>query len=468
VDGLVRITTAYPDALPVFRYADSEALRKRLLLEFSSRAHPKNDAVLARLLGERRELARLAGHADYATLDLANRMVREPADVRRFMDEVAAVARPVAAKDAARMLERLRKDDPEVESLGAWSTSYASRLIRKEEYDVDPAVVRRYFGFDEVRDGLLDLTKDLFGVEIRPWTTTAWSPEVRAYEMVEGGEVIGRFFLDMHPREGKFSHAMMTPLRIGIRGRQVPVAVLVTNFPTGLMEHGDVVTFLHEFGHLLHWLFAGQREWAAQNPVELENDALEAPSQLLEEWVWDYDTLRRFARDAEGEPIPAELVRKMNAARRFAEAFSVTQQLGYSAVSLDFYSAGMARRDLTGDFARSFDRYSIVPAPEGSHRQASFGHLASYAAGYYTYMWSKALAVDLLSRFRQAGLRDTATARRYRETMLAPGGSESMNSLARNFLGRDWSVDAFRAELATGGARLEPDQGSVEPATGTH
>jgi thimet oligopeptidase len=238
------------------------------------------------------------------------------------------------------------------------------------------------------------------------------------------------------------------------------VAVLVTNFPTGFMEHGDVVTFLHEFGHLLHWLFAGQREWAAQNPLELENDALEAPSQLLEEWVWDEETLRRFARDTAGEPIPAELVRKMNAARRFAEAFSVTQQLGYSAVSLDFHSVDMSGRDLTAAYAASFDRYSIVPAPEGSHSQASFSHLADYAAGYYTYTWSKALAVDLLSRFRQAGLRDVATARRYREMVLAPGGSDSMNVLARNFLGRDWSVDAFRAELAAGGARAESVQRS--------
>jgi thimet oligopeptidase len=150
----------------------------------------------------------------------------------------------------------------------------------------------------------------------------------------------------------------------------------------------------------------------------------------------------------------------MNAARRFAEAFLVTRDLGYSAVSLDFYAGDMYRRDLTEAFAASYDRYSLVPTPEGTHRQASFGHLADYAAAYYTYTWSKALAVDLLGRFRQAGLRDTAAARRYREFVLAPGGSESMNVLARNFLGRDWSVDAFRAELERGIDGAASDRGS--------
>src|SRR3546814_12359460 len=139
--------------------------------------------------------------------------------------------------------------------------------------------------------------------------------------MVRNGAVIGRFYFDMHPREGKYTHAAMAPLRIGIKGRELPVAVLMTNFPKGLMEHGDVVTFLHEFGHLMHWIFAGQQGYAAQNPMELEHDVIEAPSQLLEEWVWDYATLKRFATNAAGEPIHAALVEKLNGIWRFAEPF---------------------------------------------------------------------------------------------------------------------------------------------------
>ena len=426
------------------------ALRKRLRTDFENRAYPANDAVLARLLAQRAELATLLGYKTYADYDLDNRMAKSPARAQAFLDEIAAAARPAATADAARMLARLQKDDPAVDKLGAWSTSYASALIRKEDYAIDPQVIRQYLRYDKVEAGILALVQDLFQVEIRPWQTPVWHADVRAFEMLERGQVIGRFYLDMHPREGKFTHAQMSPVRVGIEGRVVPVAVLETNFPTGLMEHSDVVVFLHEFGHLIHWLFAGHRPYATQNFSEIENDVIEAPSQLLEEWVWDYATLKTFATNDAGEAIPEELVRKMNAGRRFGEAFGVMSQLGYSAASLDYYSSDMRGKDLTRAFDTSFNRYALAPEPEGVHVQDSFGHLGGYGAAYYTYQWSKALASDLLSPFRAAGLRDRATARRYRDQILAPGGSESMNTLAKNFLGRDWSVDAYRRELEQG------------------
>jgi thimet oligopeptidase len=197
-------------------------------------------------------------------------------------------------------------------------------------------------------------------------------------------------------------------------------------------------------------MFSGQVKYAAQNFGEIENDVIEAPSQLLEEWVWDYDTLKQFATNEKGEPIPADLVRKMNAGRRFGEAMGTMSQLGYSAASLDYYGKDIGAQDLTAAYERAYGRYALSKNPEGGHPQASFGHLSGYGASYYTYTWSKALASDLLSRFREAGLRDAATARKYRELVLAPGGSASMNVLARNFLGRDWSADAYRKELERG------------------
>jgi thimet oligopeptidase len=449
-DGQVHLTMAYPDVFPVFRYARSADLRKRLRASFESRAYPANDAVLGKLLAQRAELATLLGYKDYAAYDLANRMAKSPARVQAFLDDIAAAARPTATADAARMLARLRKDDPSVSTLGAWSTSYAAALIRKEDYAVDPQVIRQYLRYDKVETGILGLIQDLFQVEIRPWQTPVWHPDVKTLEMVERGQVIGRFYLDMHPRDGKFTHAQMSPVRIGIQGRVVPVAILECNFPNGLMEHSDVVVFLHEFGHLIHWLFAGQRSFAIQNFSEIENDVIEAPSQLLEEWVWDYATLKGFATNEAGEAIPAQLVERMNAGRRFAEAFGVMSQLGLSAVALDYYSTDMRGKDLTRAYDAAYNRYALAPEPEGAHAQASFGHLGGYGAAYYTYQWSKALASDLLGQFRTAGLHDQATARRYREQILAPGGSESMNTLARNFLGRDWSVEAYRRELELG------------------
>ena len=213
------------------------------------------------------------------------------------------------------------------------------------------------------------------------------------------------------------------------------------------MEHSQVRNFLHEFGHVLHFIFAGRVEWAAQNTYEIENDVLETPSQLLEEWAYDYDTLRLFATNDEGVPIPRDLVAKMNASRRFGEAFSTINQLGYAAGALALYLDDMSNADLTNAFVSVHQRYAIAALPEGVHPQASFTHLSGYGPSYYTYQWSKALAVDLLSEFREAGLSDVRTARRYRRTILAPGGSDSMNVLARRFLGRDWSVRAYRDEL---------------------
>lgn len=450
-DGLVRIGMAYPDAWPIMTYADSADLRKRVTLAFKNRAYPANDPVLRQLIDDRARFAALVGYPSYAAYDSGNRMAGTPERVKSFLDDIDRIVRPIGEADAARMLARLRKDDPALDALNSWSTSYASRLIRKEDYEVDPEQVRQYFAFDKVQAGMLDLARNLFGVEIRPWATPVWAPDVSAFEMVRNGAVIGRFYFDMHPREGKYTHAAMAPLRIGIKGRELPVAVLMTNFPKGLMEHNDVVTFLHEFGHLVHWIFAGQQSYAAQNPMELENDVIEAPSQLLEEWVWDYDTLKRFATNAAGEPIPAALVEKMNRARRFGEAFATMTQLAYANASLAYYSGVPEGRDLTQVYDAAYRRYAAVPDPEGTHAYAAFGHLGGYGASYYTYPWSKALSSDLLSEFRKHGLRDRTTAARYRDFVLAPGGSASMNALARNFLGRDWTVDAYRAELQLGG-----------------
>lgn len=454
-DGLVEIKMSDAEISPISQYATSSAVRRKIQLAWFSRAYPANDAVLKRLFKQRAELATLLGYPNYAAYDLANRMAREPARTQKFLDDIAAAARPIGEADAARLLARLRKDDPSIERLNSWDSNYATRLVRKEQFEVDPEQVREYFHFDKVRAGIFKLTEDLFQVQIRPWQADVWSPDVGAYELVENGQVIGRFFLDMHPRPNKYTHAAMFPLRVGVKDRVVPVASLVTNFPTGLMEHGQVETFLHEFGHLLHWLFAGQRPLAMQNFSEIENDVTEAPSTLLEEWVWDYDTLAKFASNAQGQPIPRALVDKMVAGRNFGRAFGTMTQLGYAAVSLDYYSNDMANADLTARFKDVFGRYGLVRFPEEGHNQASFTHLTGYAASYYTYQWSEALAADLLSRFRSAGLRDTATARAYREMILAPGGSASMNDLARQFLGRDWSIDSYRRELeagASGGA----------------
>ncbi|MEO7178968.1 MAG: M3 family metallopeptidase [Allosphingosinicella sp.] len=454
-DGLVHITTDYPDLGPVQSYASNEGLRRRLFEANLKRAYPANDALLRKIFADRAELAALLGRPNYATLITEDKMIGSPANASKFLDEIATVVDAPAKRDLRKMLVRLKADDPAASSVPAWSTAYLSQLIRKEQYAVDPQEVRQYFAYDNVRDGILQLTRDLFGVEIRKWDTPLWAPGVEAYEMVEGGKVIGRFYMDNHPREGKYSHANVIPIRTGLTDRALPVGILVCNFPagdhsTGLMEHRDVETFLHEYGHLLHVIFAGRQRWAQQGPFGLEWDFVEAPSQMLENWVWNYETLKRFAVDARGEPIPRALVEKMNRSRGFTEAFGDARQLGLAAASLAYHQSPPGDADLTGVYRTAYERYSPIPLPQGVHPEASFGHLTGYSAIYYTYMWSKTISTDLFTRFEREGLRNPATARRYRQMVLAPGSSKPAATLVADFLGRPLSLDAYRARLARG------------------
>ncbi len=446
-DGLVHISMAYPDVLPIFTYARREDTRRTAYLAFLNRAYPANEAVLHELLAKRYALARLLGYENYAALVMEDKMVSAPARAAQFIEDLAGAARPSAARDYQRQLARLRRTDPRATSVPAWSTRYVNELIRSQDYNVDAQQVRRYFAYNNVRDGMLHLVSDLFGVEFRPWTDAPiWHESVEAYEVYDQGELLGRIFLDMHPRDGKYSHAAMFQIRDGVAGHSPPIGALICNFPAGadLMEHGDVETFLHEFGHLMHFQFAGRQRWTQQY---LEWDFIEAPSQLLEEWVWDYDTLARFARDAEGRVIPRDLVARMNAARYFGEPAGTLRQLGFATLSLDYYNRDPSGLDLQGVHRAAEQRYALTPFVEEGHMWASFGHLDGYSAIYYTYEWSRAISLDLFTQFEAGGMRDGATARRYRDLVLAPGGSKSANDLIADFLGRPTSLEAYRRRL---------------------
>lgn len=447
-DGLIRIGTDYPDVLPIFDFAEKESTRKAMYMVFQNRAWPANEEVLKSLIAKREELARLLGFPTYAALATKDKMIGSPERAQSFIDEVNAAASAAAEADLALLLERQKQIDPASEQVMPWSSSYLQNLLRKEKYDVDSAVVRTYFTYDKAKAGIFELMRDLFGADIRPWDTPVWDESVSAYELYDGNRLVGRFYLDMHPRDGKYSHAAQFDVRTGIDGRRVPVAALVCNFPaTGPMEHEDVETFLHEFGHLIHNLYSGHQSYALQSMNGLPRDFVEAPSQLLEEWVWDYDTLKSFATNEAGEPIPAELVQKMNDARRFGEAMRWKTQLGYSAVSLNLYNQPAGEIDLTNLWRSQIQTYSTMPYVDGTHPYASFGHLFGYSSVYYTYVWSKAIALDLLTRFKAEGLRDPQVAMRYRAQVLEPGGSSDPNRYIENFLGRPLSTEAFKHSL---------------------
>lgn len=458
VDGKVTVSTDYPDLVPVMTYARGAGLRQRLYEANMTRAYPENDARLRELLNLRQELATLLGRKDYATLALEDKMLDRPDKVESLLADMASAAKPASERDYARKLAIYQIDHPGATKFNPWDNAWLGQQVQKRDFAYDRQESRQYFAYDKVRGGILQLTQDLFGVTIRPWRTTTWNPQVETYEVLDNtgpnaGKVIARFYFDSHPRPGKYNHANMINLRQGIAGRMLPLGVLVMNLPagghdTGLMEHGDVQTFLHEFGHMLHHIFGGQTaRWAGLSGVATEWDFVEAPSQMLEKWVYDYDTLKNFAVDAKGNAIPQTLVETMNKTRYFDVGMGDMRQLALSNISLALHQAP-APADL-GARTRELDaQYNPVPLAPMAQMQDSFGHLNGYSAYYYTYRWSKVIADDMFTRFEREGLRNTATALRYRTLVLQPGGSKPAAQLVADFFGRPISIDAYKAEMA--------------------
>ena len=447
-DGKIHISTAYPDTIPILYSASLETIRRAVYMTFSRRAWPVNGPVLGRLLSQRAELARLLGQPNFAAVALGDKMLSTPAAAQAFIDQANAAAIAGTHGAAAEELARWRKIDPAATAVYRWNADYVDQLLFKEKYDVDADQVRRYFTYARTRDGIFALVHNLFGSDIRPWRTPVWDKDVTAWQIYDGKRLIGRFYLDPFPRPNKYSHASDFPIRRGVGGLSIPLAALVTNFPaSGPMDHEDVVTFIHEFGHLLHAMYSGHQRWAADDMSNLENDFIEAPSQFLEEWAWDYPTLARFAIDDQGKPISAELVAKMNLARLVQNSLDARTQIYQSAAALDIYMQPPAGVDPDAIWRRAQNVFGLRPFAEGTHSWASFTHLNGYPAAYYTYVWSKAVAVDLFSRFRNAGTGNRATALAYRRTVLEPGASRPAARLINDFLGRPLRLDAYRRVL---------------------
>lgn len=454
-DGKVTITTDYPDFNPFRAHAEDAAARKALYLAFLNRGYPENDEVLRQLLAQRRELATTLGYEDWADYDTEPRMIRTGRAARDFIDKIARAADARAHRDYAELLARKRKDHPDAESVEDWEKWFYAEKVKREQYAFDSQAVRPYFGFTQTLDGLLALTARMYGIEYRSVPDAArWDASVHVYDVIQGPEKVGRIYLDLHPRDGKYKHAAHFPIALGIAGVQLPEGALVCNFPDpkngeALMSHEDVVTMFHEFGHLMHHIFAGKQRWAAFSGVATEWDFVEAPSQMFEECAWDPAVLATFARHKDTkQPIPAEFVNGMRRAHEFGKGSEARQQMFYAALSLGLHQErDPAKIDFPSYTKDLQAKYGLFPYVDGTHFCDNFGHLNGYGASYYTYMWSLVIAKDLLTSFETRGLMAPETHRRYRDLVLAPGGSKDAAMLVKNFLGRDYEFKAYEAWL---------------------
>ena len=454
--GKVTISTDQPDMQPVMTFAASAALRERMFVAYNTRAYPVNKTILEDLLKTRAAIAAVLGFRSWADLATADQMMGSAAKVREFLHKLDEASREGAKREHEMILEFARKQQPEseLEEIDITSRGYWYEQFRRAKFDFDSQSVRPYFPYAQVEAGVLATAARLFKVEFQPSDATAWDEAVKVFDVFEHGERIGRFYLDMHPREGKDKWFSAAPVVTGVRGRYLPEAALICNFPggtaddPGLMQYNDVVTYFHEFGHLMHAILGGHTEWAGLSGFATEGDFIEVPSQMLEEFFRDVKLLQSFARHYEtGETLPAELIQKMKRASSFGRADGMRQQIYYTAISLNLHDEDPEQIDLDKTIHSLYT--SLLPWKwlEGNRMYASFGHLTGYSSNYYTYAFDKVIALDFFAQFDPENLLDGEAGTRYRKAVLEQGGSKPGRAMVRDFLGRDEEFEAFQRWL---------------------
>lgn len=460
----LQIGMAYPDYIPFMEQADRRDLRKALQFKFWNRASAQNNPLLAEAVELRRQMAGLFELPTWAHFSMELKMAKTPEAVTDFYDSVIPQLEGKRDDDIAVMTQLLRDDDVGNEELGgndlqSWDSAYYATQLRKRDYGIDHNEVARYFPLEQVVDGMFEITGEVFGLEYRRVEDArAWHPDVSLYEIRNTNEAqpIAYFYADFFPREGKYGHAAAFPLVSGQLladgSYRKPVAAIVANFtkPTdsapSLLKHDEALTLFHEFGHILHFClttvdvmrFAGfDTEW----------DFVEAPSQIMEHWMWQPEVLQRFARHHEtGDPIPDNLVQRLVAARDLNVGLFTMRQIFLGKFDMNLHGSTE-----TVDVAQAYrEAYALTGFPfyEDTDFGASFGHLmGGYDAGYYGYLWSKVYGDDMFSVFAAEGVLSPEVGRRYRNEVLAMGHSRDAIDHLRAFLGREPSTDAFLKEL---------------------
>ena len=455
-DGIVRISTNPPDMQPFMTYGHSGRARLELQRASADRA-PANVGVLRELTRTRHELARLLGYPTWAHYNLEERMVETPEALERFLDEIDEIAVESERAEVAELLAEKRLDEPKATSVTEWERLYYTNRVKAKRFRFDAQEVRPYLEYRRVRQAILDLNAELFGMTFAPVVyEERWHPSVESFEVTIDRRTAGRISLDMHPREGKNKWFFNAPLVLGVGGRQAPHSVLCCNFPDpatvdgpALMEHQQVVTYFHEFGHLVHGLARGEVPYARISRTE--GDFMEAPSTFLEDWIYDHAVLSRFATHVEtGKPIPAELVDRLRAGRDFGRGVLVREGLlRRSRLALALHDGARPGADPRALADEIDAKYSLFEQVQGTSWPGAWEHMNGdhYSAAYYTYLWSMTIAKDLRTAFGD-DLMDVAVARRYRDRILAPGGTKPAAELVSDFLGRPYDLRAFKAWLA--------------------
>ncbi len=465
-----RMTLHFPCYFPVLQYGKNRALRERLYRAYTSRASElgdpaqDNSAVMAELTALRQEEAQLLGYSHYAAVSLVPKMARTAAQVNDFLLGLARRARPHAERDLAELLEFARSELG-LNDLQAWDIAYASEKLKEQRYAFSEQEVKLYFTEPKVLEGLFHIIETLFEVSIRPDEAPVWHPSVRFFRIERAGTLVGQFYLDPYTRSGKRPGAWMDVVRSRWRrpdGRlQTPVAHLVCNFAPpvavdgvprpALLTHDDVSTLFHEFGHGLHHLLTQVDDLGVSGISGVEWDAVELPSQFMENFCWEWDVLKRLTAHVDtGEPLPRALFERMLAAKNFQSGLQTLRQVEFSLFDMRLHAQPGRQQDIQALVDEVRSEVSVLKPPAFNRFQHSFSHIfaGGYSAGYYSYKWAEVLSADAWSAFEETARPDTGvlnveTGRRYRQAVLETGGSRCALDSFKDFRGREPTIDAL-------------------------
>ena len=458
-----KFTLHAPSYLPLMQYAEDRALRETMYRESVTRAsefgRPEwdNTPVIARILELRREEAHLLGFPNFAEVSLVPKMADTPEQVLGFLHDLARRARPSAEHDVQELSEFAR-GELGIERLEAWDLAFSAEKLRLRRYDFSDNEVKRYFPEDAVIAGLFRLVETLYGVHIEPGTAPVWHPEVRLFDIRDpGGALVGQFYTDLYARETKRGGAWMDDAigrRRTSKGLQTPVAYLNCNFsrPVGnrpaLFTHDEVITLFHEFGHCLHHLLTRGEDLGVSGINGVEWDAVELPSQFMENFCWEWDVLARMTRNVDtGAALPRALFDKMLAAKNFHSGLATLRQIEFALFDMHLHFDFEPDREHTAlkllDEVRA--KVAVLKPPAYNRFPNNFSHIfgGGYAAGYYSYKWAEVLSADAYSLFEENGVLDAVTGARFRDEVLAVGGARPTAESFRAFRGRDPQVDAL-------------------------
>ncbi|MBI3348726.1 MAG: M3 family metallopeptidase [Burkholderiales bacterium] len=456
-DGGHKLTLHFPCYLPVMQYAESRELREKLYRAYVTRASESgkpewdNTAAMREIVSLRQEEAQLLGYASFAEVSLAPKMASSPDEVKTFLRDLAKRARPFAEKDLAELRE-FAKGSP----LEAWDVSYWSEKLKEARYAFSDQTVKQYFTAPKVVAGLFSIIERLFDVSIAEASAPVWNDTVKFYELRRGGQLIAQFYLDLFARPGKRPGAWMDEVRsrwLKPTGeQQTPVAQLVCNFasPVGdrpaLLTHDDVITLFHEFGHGLHHMLTQVNDLGVSGISGVEWDAVELPSQFMENFCWEWDVLCQLSGHVDtGEPLPRELFDKMTAAKNFQSGLMTLRQIEFALFDMRLHGEPGAEADVQKVLDEVRAEVAVLVPPAFNRFQHSFSHVfaGGYAAGYYSYKWAELLSADAWSAFEEEGVFNAATGKRFLAEVLEQGGARDAIDNFKAFRGREPTIDAL-------------------------